>query len=82
MDDLHDFLTEDSSRSIDDFLRSLSAVDIMQQEFPATGQLVRQQTGQFKEQTFQEIQYKPGSNAAQLENDLNSLIGHLIEDGF
>jgi hypothetical protein len=66
MDDLHDFLTEDSSRSIDDFLRSLSAVDIMQQEFPATGQLIKQQTGQLKGQSFHEIQYKPGSNAAQL----------------
>jgi len=66
MDDLHDFLTEDSSRSIDDFLRSLSAVEVMQQEFPTTGQLVRQQTGQLRGQTFQEIQYKPGSSAAQL----------------
>jgi len=66
MDDLHDFLTEDSSRSIDDFLRRLNAVEVMQQEFPATGQLIRQQTGQLRGQTFQEIQYKPGSNAAQL----------------
>ena len=42
MDDLHDFLAEDSSRTIDDFLRSLSAVEVMPQDFPATGQLVRQ----------------------------------------
>jgi hypothetical protein len=34
MNDLHDFLAEDSSRTIDDFLRSLSAVEVMQQVFP------------------------------------------------
>ena len=33
----------------------------MQQQFPATGQLARQQTGQLKGQTFPEIQYQPGS---------------------
>ena len=66
MDDLHEFLTEDSSRTIDDFLRSLSAVEVMQQVFPATRQLARQQTGHLKGQSFPELEYKPGSNAAQL----------------
>jgi hypothetical protein len=66
MDDLHDFLTEDSSRTIDDFLRRLSAVDVVEQVFPVTGQLARQQTGHFKGQSFPELQYTPGSHAAQL----------------
>ena len=66
MDDLHDFLTEDSSRTIDDFLRRRSAVEVMQQVFPTTGQLARQQAGHLQGQSFPELEYKPGSNAAQL----------------
>ena len=66
MDDLHDFLTEDSSRTIDDFLRSLSAVEVVEPAFPVTGHLARQQTGHLKGQPFPELHYKPESQAAQL----------------
>lgn len=66
MDDLHDFLTEDSSRTIDDFLRRLSAVDVVEPVFPVKGQLARQPAAHLKEQPFPELQYTPGSHAVQL----------------
>jgi hypothetical protein len=66
LDDLHDFLCEDSSRTIDDFLRNLSAVELTPQALSLTGQLARQQTGHFPGQHAAEFPYKPESHAAQL----------------
>jgi hypothetical protein len=43
LDDVHDFLCEDSGRTIEDFLRSLSAVELTPQAFFSTGKLARQQ---------------------------------------
>jgi hypothetical protein len=39
LDDLHDFLCEDSGRTIDDFLRGLSAVELTPQALPSTQSL-------------------------------------------
>jgi len=66
LDDLHDFLCEDSSRTIDDFLRNLSAVELTPQAFSSIGQLARQQTGHFQGQPFPEFPYKPESHAARV----------------
>jgi hypothetical protein len=66
LDDLHDFLCEDSGRTIDDFLRGLSAVELTPQAFPSTGQLARRQTGHIPGQSFTEVQHLPESHAAQL----------------
>jgi len=70
MDDLHDFLTEDSSRSIDDFLRSLSAVEVMQQEFPATGH----------KETFNLDCYRYGIDSLQLMDISVQSIGARVMD--
>jgi predicted DNA-binding protein YlxM (UPF0122 family) len=66
LDDLHDFLAEDSGRNIDDFLRSLNTFEITQQAFPLTGQLTPQQTRHLGGQSFPELQYQQESHAAQL----------------
>ncbi|HEY9649212.1 MAG TPA: hypothetical protein V6C95_01010 [Coleofasciculaceae cyanobacterium] len=66
LDDLHDFLCEDSSRTIDDFLRSLSAVELTPQAVSSTGQLTRQQTGHLPGQPLPEFPYKPESHAERL----------------
>jgi len=66
LDDLHDFLCEDSSRTIDDFLKNLSAVELTPQALSLTGQLARQQTGHLPGQPLPEFSYKPESYAAQL----------------
>jgi hypothetical protein len=66
LDDLHDFLCEDSSRTIDDFLRNLSAVELTPQALSLAGQLSRQQIGHLPGQPLPEFSYKPGSYAAQL----------------
>jgi hypothetical protein len=65
LDDLHDFLVEDSSRTIDEFLKRLSTVELNPSGL-FTGQLPRQQTGHLLGQSFTEFQYKPESHAAQL----------------
>jgi hypothetical protein len=66
LDDLHDFLCEDSSRTIDDFLRNLSAVELTPQALSLTGQLARQQTGRLSGQPLPEFSYKPESYAARV----------------
>lgn len=66
LDDLHDFLCEDSSLTIDDFLRNLNAVELSPQALSLTGQLARQQTGHLSGQPLPEFSYKPESYAAQL----------------
>jgi hypothetical protein len=66
LDDLHDFLVEDSSRTIDEFLRWLSAVELSESRFSSTGQLIRQQTGHIIRQPERGVEYSQGSNAAQL----------------
>ncbi len=66
LDNLHDFLAEDSGRNIDDFLRSLNAVEVTQRAFPLTGQLTPQQTRHIQGQSFPELQYQLEGHATQL----------------
>ncbi len=63
--DLHDFLAKNSSRTIDDFLRSLSAVEVKQQEFPATGH----------KETFNLDCYRYGIDSLQLMDSSVQSIG-------
>ena len=66
LDKLHDFLAEDSGRTIDDFLRSLNAVEVKQPAFSSTGQLAPRQTGHLQGQSFPELQYQLEGHATQL----------------
>ena len=66
LDNLHDFLAEDSGRNIDDFLRSLNAVEVTQPAFSSTGQLAPRQTGHLQGQSFPELQYQLEGHATQL----------------
>jgi hypothetical protein len=66
LDDLHDFLCEDSTRTIDDFLRGLSAFELTPQALPSTQKLTRRQTGHLSGQSLKEVQYQPENHAAQL----------------
>jgi hypothetical protein len=66
LDNLHDFLAENSGRTIDDFLRSLNAVEVTQSAFSSTGQLAPQQTGHLQGQSFPELQYQLEGHATQL----------------
>lgn len=67
LDDLHDFLCEDSSRTIEGFLRGLSVVELTPQALSSTGQLARRQTGHIPGQSFTEVQCQPESHAARLK---------------
>ena len=66
LDDLHDFLVEDSSRTIDEFLKRLSAFELSESGFFPKGQLARQQTGHLTTESVSAVEYNQGTHAAQL----------------
>jgi hypothetical protein len=66
LDDLHDFLVEDSSRTIDEFLKRLSAFELSESGFFPKGQLARQQTGHLTPESVSAVEYKQGTHAAHL----------------
>ena len=66
LDDLHDFLVEDSSRTIDEFLKRLSAFEPNQLGFFSKGQLALKQTRHLTTESVSAIDYNQGTHAAQL----------------
>jgi predicted DNA-binding protein YlxM (UPF0122 family) len=66
LDDLHDFLVEDSSRTIDEFLKRLSTFELNELGFFPKGQLARKQTGHLTTESVRAVEYNQGTHAAQL----------------
>jgi hypothetical protein len=57
---------EDSSRTIDEFLKRLSAVELNELGFFSTGQLARKQTLHLTTESVSAVEYNQGNHAAQL----------------
>jgi hypothetical protein len=66
LDDLHDFLVEDSSRTIDEFLKRLSAFELSESGFFPKGQLARKQTRHLTTESVSAVEYNQGTHAAHL----------------
>ena len=55
LDGLNDFLDEDTSHNIDDFIREVKPTNKTQRRIQQTGQLIRQQTGLSSELSFVDV---------------------------
>jgi hypothetical protein len=66
LDDLHEFLVEDSSRTIDEFLKSLSTFALNELGFLPKGQLARKQTENLTTESVKAVEYNQGTHAAHL----------------
>jgi len=61
-----ELLVEDSSRTIDEFLKSLSSFELNELGFLPKGQLARKQTQNLTTESMRAVEYNQGTNAAQL----------------
>jgi hypothetical protein len=66
LDDLHDFLVEDSSRTIDEFLKSLSSFEPNELGLFPKGQLARKQTQHLTTESVRAVEYNQDTHAALL----------------
>jgi hypothetical protein len=66
LDDLHEFLVEDSSRTIDEFLKKLSTFELNELGLFPKGQLARKQTQNLTTESVRAVEYNQGTHAAHL----------------
>jgi hypothetical protein len=66
LDELHEFLVEDSSRTIDEFLKRLSSFELNELGLFPKGQLTRKQTQNPTTESVRAVEYNQISKAAHL----------------